>query len=147
MYQLIYGDDERLLRWAAERVGVSSFRKDAHAIGQQSDDGQLNAVVVFDTFSEVDCNIHVASDGSRYWLTRQFLTAAFGYPFTQCGLHRVTALVAARNVAALKLDQHLGFRREGYHRNAMPDGDLVSLGMLRENCRFIPQSKTGFTHD
>ncbi|CAB3972358.1 MULTISPECIES: GNAT family protein [Burkholderia] len=134
---LIYNDDDRLIAWAMERIGVPAFRPDARAIGQESN-GELNAVVVFDGFSTVDCNIHIASDGSSHWLTRAFLIAAFSYPFIQCGLRRVTGLVSAKNIAALKFDEHLGFRREGYHPRAAHDGDLVSLGMLREWCRFIP---------
>ncbi|AFN39134.1 acyl-CoA N-acyltransferase [Burkholderia phage BcepMigl] len=137
MNRLIYNDDDRLIAWAKECIGVPAFRPDACAIGQERD-GRLNAVVVFDGFSTVDCNIHIASDGSSHWLTREFLTAAFAYPFIQCGLRRVTGLVPAKNVAALKFDEHLGFRREGYHPRAAHDGDLVSLGMLREWCRFIP---------
>jgi RimJ/RimL family protein N-acetyltransferase len=137
MNQLIYENEDRLIAWAKDRIGVPAFRPDARAIGQERD-GVLNAVVVFDGFSTVDCNIHIASDGSRHWLTREFLTAAFSYPFIQCGLRRVTGLVPARNVDALKFDEHLGFRREGYHPRAAHDGDLVSLGMLREWCRFIP---------
>lgn len=138
MHRLIYGEDERLLAWAAERIGVPGFRADAHTIGLERG-GELVAVVVFDGFSDVDCNMHVASDGTRRWLTRAFLTACFAYPFIQCRLRRVTGLVPADNADALRFDEHLGFRREGYHPHATQTGDLISLGMLREWCRFIPQ--------
>lgn len=138
MYRLIYGEDERLLPWAESRVGVAGFRPDARTIGYERDD-ELVAVVIFDGFSPVDANMHIASDGTRRWLTRELLIAAFAYPFIQCGLRRVTGLVPARNIAALKFDEHIGFRREGYHPNAAKDGDLVSLGMLKEWCRFIPK--------
>jgi RimJ/RimL family protein N-acetyltransferase len=138
MYRLIYGEDDRILPWALERTGVVGFRHDARTIGYERD-GDMVAVVVFDGFSDVDCNMHIASDGTRRWLTRELLTASFAYPFIQCGLRRVTALVPARNVDALRFDEHIGFRREGYHPCAAKDGDLVSLGMLREWCRFIPR--------
>ena len=37
--------------------------------------------------------------------------------------------------------QHLGFVREGFHPKAGPGGsDLISLGMLRDTCRFIPKA-------
>jgi RimJ/RimL family protein N-acetyltransferase len=138
MNRLIYGEDDRLLPWALERTGIPGFRPDARTIGYERD-GETVAVVVFDGFSEIDCNMHIASDGTRRWLTRELLTAAFAFPFIQCGLRRVTGLVPARNVAALRFDEHIGFRREGYHARAAKDGDLVSLGMLREWCRFLPQ--------
>ncbi|MGX0136357.1 N-acetyltransferase [Cupriavidus metallidurans] len=139
MHRLIYGEDERLLPWACERIGVSEFRADARTIGLERG-GELVAVVVFDGFSDVDCNMHIASDGTRRWLNRTLLTAAFAFPFLQCGMRRVTGLVPAGNADALRFDEHLGFKREGYHLCASKNGgDLISLGMLREWCRFIPQ--------
>lgn len=134
---LIYGQDEILLPWAAERIGIPQFRDDARAIG--IGDGQIRGVVVYDCFGLVDCNMHVASDGSRRWLTRQVLAHVFAYPFIQLKLRRVTALVPASNHHALRFDRKLGFRDEGYFRHAMPADDIVALGMLRAECRFIPE--------
>ncbi|AOJ09664.1 GNAT family N-acetyltransferase [Burkholderia mayonis] len=139
MNRLTYDNEPALIAWAAERIGVPLFRMDARAIGQERN-GVLNAVVVFDGFTSVDANMHIASDGSSRWLTRELLTAAFAYPFLQCNLQRLTGLVPAKNIAALRFDEHIGFRREGYHPRAAPDGgDIVSLGMLKEWCRFIPR--------
>lgn len=137
MNRLIYGEDERLLAWATERIGVAGFRPDAKTIGLERN-GELVAVVVYDGFSDVDCNMHIASDGTRRWLNRELLTHAFAYPFIQCRLRRVTGLVPADNEDALRFDEHIGFKREGYHPHATKNGDLISLGMLREWCRFIP---------
>lgn len=139
MFKVIYDQDAILIPWAAERIGVRSFKSDARAIGQERD-GEIVAVVVFDGFSDVDCNMHIASDGSRRWLTRELLIRAFWYPFIQLGYQRVTGLVPAGNADALRFDEHLGFEREGLHKKAAPDGgDIISLGLLRENCRFIPK--------
>lgn len=135
--KLVYGDEERLLPWASERIGVR-FRADAYAIGLERD-GELVAVVVFDTFSDTDACMHIASDGTRAWMNKSLLVAAFAYPFVQLGLRRVTGMVPAKNTEALAFDEHIGFVREGYHPHALPDDDLVSLGMLRETCRFIPR--------
>lgn len=140
--RLVYGEERRLLPWAQERIGFK-FRRDAYTIGQERD-GELVAVVVFDNFSDADCNMHIASDGSRAWLSKGLLMAAFAYPFIQLGLRRVTGMVPSRNEAALSFDEHIGFVREGYHPHALPDDDVVSLGMLRENCRFIQKE---FRHD
>lgn len=138
MATVIYGQEERLLPWAQERVGVT-FRADARTIGLERK-GQLAAVVVFDNFSDTDAYIHVASDGSRAWLNRELLLSVFAYPFVQLGLLRLTGLVCADNADALAFDENLGFVREGYHPKAGPGGkDLVSLGLLREHCRFIQQ--------
>jgi len=133
-----YDEQERMLDWACEQTGGGSFHADARAIGLERD-GQLCAVVVYDNFSEVDCSMHIASDGTKRWMNRALLSAAFLYPFRQLKFRRVTGLVPAKNTAALRFDEHLGFEREGLCRNALPDDDLVVLGLLRENCRFIPE--------
>lgn len=136
MSTLIYGHEERLLPWAQERVGVI-FRRDAYSMGLEKD-GRLVAVVVFDSFGETDCCIHIASDGTRAWMNKALLLATFAYPFTQLGLLRLTGLVPADNADALAFDENLGFVREGFHPKAGPGGkDLVSLGLLKENCRFV----------
>lgn len=135
---LLYDDKEKLIQWASERSD-SRYHTDAVAIGRASSDGTIRAVTVYDRFMFCDCNIHVASDGSGHWGTREFFCAAFAYPFIQCGLRRVTALVPAKNKRALRLDLHLGFEFEGRCRNMLPDDDLIILGMLRENCRYIPK--------
>lgn len=136
--RVIYGEEDRLLRWAQERIGVI-FRPDAYTIGLERN-GQIAATVVFDTFSETDCCMHIASDGTRAWMSKDLLLSAFAYPFTQLRLLRVTGLVPADNEDALRFDEHLGFVREGYHPKAGPGGkDLISMGLLREACRFIPK--------
>ncbi|HLV15988.1 MAG TPA: GNAT family protein [Pseudomonas sp.] len=135
---LIYGQDDVLLPWAAQKIGIERFRDDARAIGQ-SRNGVINAVVVFDAFTACDMNMHVASDGTGHWLTRELLVHAFAYPFITCKRRRVTLLIASRNTKSLRFASHLGFRYEGYFRHAMPDDDIVALGMLREHCRYIPK--------
>lgn len=137
MNGFIYDDTNRLVDWASEVIGFSP-RSDVAAIGWQSD-GQLRAVTLWDGFSACDCNIHIASDGKGNWLSRSFLRASFLHPFVQWDLRRVTGLVPARNEAALRFDLHLGFVREGVVRHALPDDDIILLGMLREDCRWIPE--------
>lgn len=138
---LVYGQDERLIPWLQARLAIT-LRPDATAIGLERA-GELKAVVAFDGFSPCDCNLHVASDGSGHWLTRRFLVAVFAYPFIQLGLRRVTALVAARNTRALRFDLHLGFDYEGCCRDALPDDDLLVLGMTRAQCRFLTYTDAG----
>lgn len=124
-----------LVTWASDKIHFEP-RPDVKSMGLLIN-GQLKAVTLWDGFSKCDCNIHIASDGSGHWLTRKFLGMSFFVPFVQWDMRRVTALVPARNERALKFDYHLGFTHEGYCRNALPDDDLVILGMLREDCRFI----------
>ena len=136
MGELVYDDSGQMIEWASKIIGFQP-RSDAVAVGWR-EHGELRAVVLYDNFSACDCNIHIASDGTGNWLRRAFLVTCFMHPFAQWGLRRVTGLVPAKNTDALRFDLHLGFEQEGYLRHALPDDDLVLLGMLRENCRFIP---------
>lgn len=136
MAHIVYDNPDDLIKWAEARTGFV-FRDDARAIGLQRQD--LCAVVVYDTFSQCDVSMHIASDGTGHWLNRAYLRAAFMHPFGQWGLRRVTGVVPAKNKRALRFDLHLGFAIEGVCRDALPDDDAIILGMTRAQCRFIPQ--------
>lgn len=142
MGALIYDREAELIQWAETVIGFS-FRADARAIGYEDASG-IRAVAVYDTFSLCDCFMHIASDRSGLWLNRRSLVAAFAYPFIQLDLRRVTGFIAASNVPSLRFAMHLGFEVEGHRRNALPGDDVVMLGMLRSQCRFIPaKHRTG----
>ncbi len=138
MGSFIYGQDEQLAQWAVRQLGPNEIpRPDTKAIGYQTG-GILRAVVYFDNHSDANVDIHISSDGSRTWCTREFLRVAFAYPFIQCRYRRVTGLIPARNEQALKFNRALGFTEEGFIRHGMPDDDVIIMGLLREECRFIP---------
>lgn len=137
--KVLYGQESRLLPWAAEKIGLGEFRRDAYCIGLEKD-GNIVAVAVYDTFSAVECNVHLASDGSKNWLNREFIVHAFAYPFIQCGFLSITGVVPADNKAALRFNEHIGWTRCGYRRKAMPDGgDIVIMEMMREDCKWLPK--------
>ena len=137
--KLIYGEEERLLPWAAERIGVDGFKRDAYSIGLERND-VIVAVCVYENFSKFDCSMHCASDGSKRWMSKAFLLAAFAYPFTQLGMRRISTFVPAKNKLVLEFDRHIGWVQEGVCRKCIAgDGDMIILGMLREECRFIEQ--------
>jgi len=103
-----------------------------------SDTGKIQGVVIYDHITGTDCRLHVASDGSRRWLSREMLFWTFFVPFVQWNLRRITGIVHERNMQALKFDLNLGFVIEGRLRHTFDDGaDGILLGMLREECRFL----------
>jgi hypothetical protein len=139
MTNLLYGQEDRLLPWAAEKIGIPGFRTDAKTIGVERD-GEVSAVAVYDCFSPADCNVHLASDGSKRWMTKEFLVAGFVFPFVQCGFKSITGLVPANRADVLAFDYHIGWSYVGIRHDCMPGGgDLVILEMLRARCKFIPE--------
>lgn len=72
-------------------------------------------------------------------MTREFAVRALAYPFIQLNYRRITGLVHENDAKTLAFDEHFGFVREGLHRCAAEDGgNVISLGLLRSECRFIP---------
>lgn len=133
---ILWNDRERVSAYVTPRVDAEQFRE-YQALGLERE-GDLVAGVVFDNKTSIGIMMHVASNGSRHWLTPEFLCACFSYPFVQEKLNRVTGLVRADNVEAQRFDEHLGFKREGKLRAACTDGtDLIVYGMLKSECRFI----------
>lgn len=135
--RLIYDEQERLLAWADEQIGgAGQFRSEAVAIGYEMH-GELRAVVVYEAFTPHDCDVHIAIAKHGRGITRGVMAAAFAYPFVQLGLRRITGRVPESRVDAIAFDEHLGFVREGYHPHAAGDEGVVTLGLLRENCKFL----------
>lgn len=143
MKEVVYGDVAQMVAWAEARIPACKFRDDAKAIGVRSEAG-LIGVAVFDSFTTTGCWISIASDGSGRWLTREFIIRVFAYPFIQIGYPRLNAFVSVDNPSSMSVCEGFGFHREGVMRQAGANGeDLVMLGMLRSECRWLPGSFSG----
>lgn len=130
-------DKARCGAWALERIAhVPSWGEWFEAIGLERD-AELVAAVIFNLWSGADIAMHIAAVPGRRWMTREFLRAAFRYPFVQLECQRVTGYVPASNADALRFDRHLGFVEEGRMREALPNGeDVIVLGLLKRECRW-----------
>jgi RimJ/RimL family protein N-acetyltransferase len=136
MKRIVWDQPERVMRFVAERVGECEFFGYT-AIGLERN-GELVAGVVFEQHNGPNVMMHVASDGSRQWMTPAYMAACFRYPFLQLNVNRVSGLVRADNAAAQQFDVKLGFVREGTVRCGAADGtDLFLYGMLRNECRYL----------
>ncbi len=134
---LIVGD--QVVSWVAQHMRRGEGYGLSQGIGWLKN-GCIVAGVVYNEYNRVNINMHVASVG-RNWLCREFLWAAFDYPFNQCGVSRITAFVEDDNKAALKFDEHLGFKYEarmvGAYEHDGKVGDILILRMLRTDCKWL----------
>lgn len=135
MTRRVLVDNERVGRWVCERTG-GSHDQNTIGIGLERD-GELIAGVLFDNYLGGSICMHVASDGSKNWMTREFLFKVFHYPFKQLGVSVIIGLVDSTNAAALSFDQALGFVLEHSIPGAGRHGDLVILTMRPAQCRFL----------
>ena len=136
MKRIVWDQPERVMKFVAARTGEERYR-DYTAIGLECD-GELVAGVVYELHTGPNVLTHIASDGSRAWITPAYLGAIFRYPFVQLGCTRITGLVRGDNIDCHRFSTHLGFRKEGVMRCAESDGtDLIIFGMLKSECRFL----------
>ena len=141
MKSVIYGQDERVLKWVGDRTDEDDFGPGSIAIGLE-EDNELIAGVAFNMYTKASICMHVAAMPGKRWMTKNFLWRSFAYPFIQLGCNRVTGLVREDNFVAQKFDEHLGFKREGLLRRACTDGqNMILYGMLREECRWLEIKK------
>lgn len=133
--QIVLGN-LRIAQWVTERIGMP-LAIDMQCVGLEQD-GELIAGVIFNTFTGPAIWAHVAAVPGRHWLTRDFLRAAFAYPFLQLGVDQVLGWVESTNTEARRFDEHLGFRHETTIRGAGRGGcDVLIYVMRNEDCRFI----------
>jgi len=129
-----------VVSWVAKRTNeYGNFGTDV-GIGWQKN-GELVAGVAYANWNGVNVECHIASDGSRKWLTRQYLWTIFDYPFNQMGAKRITTCVGEGNLDSTRFTQHLGFTIEARLKGAHPTGDLLIFRLLRHDCRWIRMRK------
>ena len=136
----IIGDDRfRAIAWAKEHFRDTYPEHEKFTALISEFDGDIRGVVFYtDWYPTNSIDMHIAAVAGERWLTRPFLAAAFGYPFLQLNLRRVTGRIAATNERANRFVEKLGFVREGLVRQGWHTGDdLVIWGMLKSECRFL----------
>lgn len=139
---LVLSQKERCGAWAMARIPAAALVGswgDFEAIGWEKN-GELQAVAIFNNFTGCDISMHIAAVPGKAWLRKAFLYAVFAYPFVQLKCRRISGYVPAKSVDVIAFDEHVGFKHEGRLRHALPDDDIVLLGLLAEDCRFIHRS-------
>lgn len=133
---LVIGSE--VVRWVAEQTNeFGSFGTDI-GIGWKKN-GEIVAGVAYANWNGVNIECHIASDGSRRWLTPSYLWTIFDYPFNQCGAKRITVCIGEGNKDSLKFVEHLGFTLETTLQSAHPTGLLLVYRMFSWECRWISQ--------
>ena len=140
MNRLIFGADDYLKTWVANKIGIDGFGP-AVAIGVQRD-GEIIAAAVYHDLRQGQIEASIASTSLR-WPTRSVLHALFAYPFNQVGANRLLVQCSEANEKAMKMNRQLGFTQEGRLRQLYAPHDAVLWGMLKEECKWIEGQTNG----
>lgn len=127
--------------WVARQTNEFGNFGCARGIGLEENIGRpawrLIAGVAYCEWNGVNVVCHIASDGSRRWMTRDFLWTIFDYPFNQLKAKRITVCVGEGNSASRRFVEHLGFGLEAQLQGAHPTGDLLIYVMRKPHCRWL----------
>lgn len=121
--------------WVATRTNEFGSFGTTIGIGWEKN-GELVAGVAYADWNGPNIVCHIASDGSKRWLTRYYLWAIFDYPFNQLQCKRITVCVGQGNSNSRRFVEHLGFELETTLRSAHPTGDLLVYRMFSESCKW-----------
>lgn len=127
--------DQRLTDWAKQRLPRFEGGEDfgPHVSLGIFDGEAIIAVMVVHNYNPRYKNAEISMAASTpRWATRSSIRKLLDYPFRQLGVRRVTTMIAAGNVRAIKFNEGLGFKREGLARHGYGDDDAVILGLLVE---------------
>ena len=105
-------------------------------IGLCTDNGKIEAGVIYDNYNGANVMAHIAGIGN--WASnRKFLWIIFDYPFNQLKVNRITVPVAESNRLARKFVERLGFELEYEAKDAHPSGSLFIYKMMADRCRWL----------
>lgn len=125
------------VEWAKDVLKIEGVTGFARALSAVDEAGEFVFVVVLSNFSPLNVDMHTAAIPGSIWARPRegvkMFNEMFDYVFNVLGVQRVTGLVRAKNAAARRFDEHLGFELEGIMRRAFKDDDLCVYGFLREN--------------
>lgn len=132
----IIGDVTRVLEFV-RTVMPMNYVEHMKGLGLERD-GELVAGVLYEGYNGQNVWMHVAAVPGGKWMTRDYLRYSFHYPFNEMGVKRISGYVNASNMAARRLDEHLGFKPEATLTGAAPDGgDVILYAMWRKDCRYV----------
>lgn len=133
---LLFGMDQEIRKWVGQEVGVNDFGPST-AIGVIRDN-TIIAGAVFHNFVWPNIEISFASTSPR-WSSKEAVEGILKYPFVQLNCRRLTSITRPTNLPTRAFLTRLGFELEGFHPQMFPDGDAMSFGFLRKNCRWIKE--------
>lgn len=135
--------DAQFLPFLAQAMELSPT---PHAVCvSEFDDTAPVAGAVFDGYNGRAIHSHIwIAPGRRP--SRHFWYACFDYMFRVCGVQTVVGTVPSGNLAAQKLDEHLGYRLKATVPNYYPNGDDMLLYVCTPDTaidwhKFAPKTK------
>ena len=122
-------ENAALCVWAEGLLGIKFERYQTVGVLV---DGKLAAVAVYHNYRQPDIQISFVSTTPRWAMPAAVRYITRGYPFDELGAKRLTAIVRKKNRRVRRFLEGVGFKLEGVHPRAFPDGDAMTYGLLKD---------------
>lgn len=118
MTDLITGHSGAIARWVAGQIPHVDEFGPCEAIGVANGD-HFYAGVVYHDYQEPYGTIQLSMAAANpRWAKKDVIGQLLKYPFEQLGCYRVWTLTPVSNIMALKVNVHIGFKREAICNSA-----------------------------
>ena len=108
---LVFGADQQVARWVADHIPDVDDFGPCSAIGIETD--RLIAGMVYHDYQPRFGTVQISMAATTpIWARRDIITALLSYPFDQLDCFKVWTTTALDNERALKVNEHVGFKRE-----------------------------------
>jgi len=81
--------------------------------------------------------LHIATDGTKRWMNREYLWFVFYFPFVQLGVTKIIAPVESSNSVCARFVEHIGFTLEATLKDCAPNGDMLIYTMREDQCKWL----------
>jgi len=133
-----------IVKWVTSRLGVpdTAYGLNPLAICRRNAQGEIVVGIVYGPFNGYNVHAHIASNGSRKWMTRKFLHEMFRVPFEDMGATGITVTTDHRNRDSIRFVTRLGFEFRGsIPRGSNEGGDLLIYYFGRDKWNSRSNSK------
>jgi hypothetical protein len=131
---LVGSNHEALLEWCQDHVdtGAVFTPESTRCVALLDDDFTPIVVVALDGWTSNHVEATIASDGTKRWANRRFISAVYRYVFDVCGKTRLNMITAVSNTDANTMHTALGHVQEGRARDWFgADNDAYLWGYTR----------------
>ena len=136
MKRIITGQDDIFGPWLMNLLEGKWVPGKGSVIGLWEDGIGPIAGCFYESYNGASILGHLGGIG-RKWMNREYLWYCYHWPFEVLKVNKIIGLVTSDNLAAQKLDEHMGFTLEAILKDAAPKGDLLLYTMTKDQCKWL----------
>lgn len=103
--------------------------------------GEVAGIVGFDGLRDGHIDAHMRGI-RRIWAIENLFAFSLDFVYNKLNVNRISAGIYSWNEPSLRVVRRLGFRKEGLLREYKNGNDLIIMGMLRRECKYLDNGQS-----